>query len=159
MRIGCTRPPPIARPALSPTKRSHWTGITHARTIRFIYGVCASGTPKPERGSCSLPSDDPPGIDDLRPIQKPLAGGAFLQVDQTASPDQEVLWDVRECGEDPDMDRRIGLRTGCHRPQAAEAGRFTLHIDAGVFGNSIRKSFDRICDFPIYRQFRIWDRR
>jgi hypothetical protein len=30
------------------------------------------------------------------------------------------------------MDRRIGLRTGRHRPQTAEARRFTLHIDAGI---------------------------
>ena len=37
----------------------------------------------------------------------------------------------------PDLDRRVGLRAGRHRPQAAEAGRFTLHIDAGVFGDSI----------------------
>jgi hypothetical protein len=83
----------------------------------------------------------------------------FFQMDQAASPDQEVLWDVRECREDPDMDRRIGLRTGRHRPQTAEARRFTLHIDAGVFGDSIRKGFDRICDFPIDRQFCICDRR
>ena len=66
-----------------------------------------------------------------------------------------VLWDVRERGEDPDMDRRVGLRAGRHRPQAAEAGRVTLHIDAGVFGDSIRKDLDRICGFPINRQFRI----
>jgi hypothetical protein len=63
-----------------------------------------------------------------------------------------------KCGEDPDMDRRIGLRIGCHRPQAAEAGRFTPHIDADVFGDSIRKGFGRIRDFPIVRRFRLCDR-
>ena len=58
-------------------------------------------------------------------------------MDQAASPDQAVLWDLRERGEDPDLDRRIGLRAGRHRPEADEAGRLTLHIDAGVFGDSI----------------------
>jgi hypothetical protein len=51
-----------------------------------------------------------------------------------------------ERGEDTNLDRRLGLRAGCHHPEAAEAGRLPLHIDAGVFGDSIRKDFDRICD-------------
>ena len=46
-----------------------------------------------------------------------------------------------------------------HRPEAAEAGSVTLHIDAGVFGDSIRKDLDRICDFPSGRQFRTCPRR
>src|SRR5271154_440950 len=121
----------------------------------YPFTACALQRPGNQKGArVSYQSDTPTGIDDLRPIQMPLAGGAFLQVDQAKSPDQEVLWDVRECSEDPDMDRRVGLRTGRHRPQAVEAGRFTLHIDAGVFGDSIRKGFDTICYFPIDRQFR-----
>src|ERR1019366_10692190 len=71
------------------------------------------------------------GIDDLRPVQKPLAGRAFLQVDQTASPDQAVLWHLRERGEDTDLDRCVGLCAARHRPEAPEAGCLTLHIDAG----------------------------
>ena len=58
-------------------------------------------------------------------------------MDTAAPPDQAVLWDLRECGEDADMDRRLGLRAGCHRPEAAEARGVALHIDAGVFGDSI----------------------
>ena len=80
-------------------------------------------------------------------------------MDKATPADQAVLWHIRERGEDADLDRRIGLRAGRHRQEAAGAGCVTLHIDAGVFGDSIRKGFDRICDFPINQQFRICDRR
>jgi hypothetical protein len=42
-----------------------------------------------------------------------------------------------ERGEDANLDRRVGLCVGRHRPEAAQAGRLPLHIDAGVFGDSI----------------------
>lgn len=47
------------------------------------------------------------------------ASGTVLQMDQTASPDQVVLWHQRERGEDPNLDRGVRLRAGRHRPQAA----------------------------------------
>ena len=46
----------------------------------------------------------------LRALQKPLAGGTLLQVDQAASSDQAVLRHVGERGEDADLDCRLGLR-------------------------------------------------
>jgi hypothetical protein len=58
-------------------------------------------------------------------------------VDQAASPDQGILWNLGERGEDADMDRGVGLRAGRHHPEAAQAERLPLHIDAGVFGDSI----------------------
>ena len=48
-----------------------------------------------------------------------------------------ILRDFRECGEDADLDRGVGPCAGRHRPEAAQAGRLPLHIDAGVFGDSI----------------------
>src|SRR5271165_3161260 len=90
----------------------------HAQRRSGPFTACALQGPRNQKGAgVPYQSDELTGIDDLRAIQKPLAGGAFLQVDQAASPDQEVLWEVRECGEDPDMDRRIGLRAG--RPSSA----------------------------------------
>jgi hypothetical protein len=47
--------------------------------------------------------------------KKPLAGRALLQMDKATPTDQAVLWDIRERGEDTDLDRRIGLRAGRHR--------------------------------------------
>ena len=98
-----------------------------------------------------------PGVDGLRPVQEPLAGGTFLQVDQAAPPDQGFLRQFRECREDADLDRSVGLRAGRYHPEEAEAGRVALHIDAGNFGDSIRKSLDRIYDLTNGRQFRTRD--
>jgi Transposase DDE domain len=84
-------------------------------------------------------------LDHSRPLQKSMAGGVVFQMDQAAPADQAVLWDLRECGEDADMDRRVGLRAGGHRQEAARAGCHTLHIDAGPFGDNIRKNADQGC--------------
>jgi Domain of unknown function (DUF4372)/Transposase DDE domain len=54
-------------------------------------------------------------------LQIALAGGTVLQVDQAAPPNQGLLWDQRECREDPNLDRRVGLRPGGHHPQASHA--------------------------------------
>ena len=50
---------------------------------------------------------------------------------------KKILRDVRECREDTDLDRCVGVRAGRDHPEAAEAGCVTLHIDAGIFGDSI----------------------
>ena len=55
-------------------------------------------------------------------IQVPLASGIVLQVDQAASANQGVLRHQRERGEDPNLDRGLGLRAGGHRPQATGPG-------------------------------------
>ena len=59
----------------------------------------------------------------LRALQKPLAGGTLLQVDQAASSDQAVLRHVGERGEDADLDCRLGLRPRRHRQEAPRPGR------------------------------------
>ena len=45
-----------------------------------------------------------------------------LQVDQAAFADQCLLRCQRERGENPDLDRGLGLRTGGHRSQAPGVG-------------------------------------
>jgi hypothetical protein len=49
-------------------------------------------------------------------LQIALASGAVLQVDQAAPSNQSVLRNQRECREDADLDRRVGLCAGGHRP-------------------------------------------
>ena len=44
---------------------------------------------------------------------------------------------LRECREDANLDRGVGLRAGRDRSEAVEAGGLALHIDAGIFGDSI----------------------
>ena len=55
-------------------------------------------------------------------IQVPLAGRIVLQVDQAAPADQGFLRHQRERGEDPNLDRGLGLCPGGHRSQALGAG-------------------------------------
>jgi hypothetical protein len=74
---------------------------------------------------------------DLRFVQEPLAGRALLQVDQAAPSNQGILRHLGERGEGANLDRRVSLCAGRHHPEAAQAGRLPLHIDAGVFGDSI----------------------
>jgi hypothetical protein len=66
-----------------------------------------------------------------------MAGGTVFKVDKTAPTDQPVLRNFRERGEDVNLDRGIGLRVGGHRQEAVEVGCLPLHIDAGLFGDSV----------------------
>src|SRR5271170_473556 len=59
-------------------------------------------------------------IEHRRPVSLPLAGGAFLQMDQTAPADQGVLRHLRKCGEDTNLDRHLGLRPGRYRQKTVE---------------------------------------
>ncbi len=47
-------------------------------------------------------------------------------MDKAAPSDQAGLWDPRKRGEDPDLDRRIGLRAGLHRSESVEVSLYTL---------------------------------
>jgi hypothetical protein len=122
-----------------------------------ICGASVSGTPRPrdwQNAGVPHQSDHPAGVNDLRPLQEPLEGGAFLQVDQTAPADQAVLWHVGERRENPNLDRGVGVCLGRHRPQTAEHRGIALHIDAGLFGGNIRKGGDKNCIFARNLQFR-----
>src|SRR5271170_5121355 len=61
-----------------------------------------------------------------RLISLPLAGGAFLQMDQAAPADQGVLRNFRKRGEDTNLDRHLGLRPRRHRQEAAEPAAIAL---------------------------------
>src|SRR5208337_2844158 len=89
-----------------------------------------------------------------RRLQKPLAGGAFFQMDQTAPPDQAVLRHVGERREDANLDRGFGLCAGGDRAQTAQSGGAPLHIATGNFGDGIRKDRGTGSIFSISRQIR-----
>ena len=120
----------------------------HLRRIRFRDPETAKDADLPYQ------SDGAASIDGLRPIQKPLAGGAFFQMDQTASADQAVLWHVGERREDANLDRDFGLCAGGDRAQTARSGGGSLHIAAGYFGDGIRKNRDTDGIFSVRRQIR-----
>ena len=76
----------------------------------------------------------------LRALQKPLAGGTLLQVDQAASSDQAVLRHVGERGEDADLDCRLGLRPRRHRQEVPRPGRLALHFVTDPLGDPLREN-------------------
>ena len=60
-------------------------------------------------------------------LSLPMAGRTTLQMDKTASSDQEVLRHNQERSEDTNMDCHHRLRSGCHRQKTAQYRCFTLH--------------------------------
>ena len=60
-------------------------------------------------------------------LSLPLASRTILQMDKTASSDQEVLRHNQERSEDTNMDCHHRLRSGCHRQKTAQYRCFTLH--------------------------------
>ena len=65
-------------------------------------------------------------IEHRRFVSLPLAGGALLQVDQAAPTHQGILRNLRERGEDANLDRHLGLRPRRHRQEAAEPAAVAL---------------------------------
>ena len=47
-------------------------------------------------------------FDDCQTIQVPLASGAILQMDQTTLAHQDLLWNLRQCGEDAGPAHTLG---------------------------------------------------
>src|SRR5208337_3471532 len=82
----------------------------------------------------------PSGLDHRRPIQKQVASGAFLQMDQAAPADQAVLRHVGKRREDADMDRRLGLCPRRHRKKAPCLGGLALHIVANFLDRPLREN-------------------
>jgi Domain of unknown function (DUF4372)/Transposase DDE domain len=82
----------------------------------------------------------PSSLDHRRPIQKQVASGTFLQMDQAAPADQAVLRHVGKRREDADMDRRLGLRPRRHRKKAPRLGGVALHIVANFLDRPLREN-------------------
>ena len=68
---------------------------------------------------------------------------ALVQVDQTASSYQTLLWHLRKCGENANMDRHLGLRLGSHRKEKTQNRSFALHNITDSELNSFRKNTAR----------------
>jgi hypothetical protein len=107
---------------------------THLRRVRF--------NEPGNRKIARIPhqSDDPAGSNHLRTLQKSLAGRVVLQMDQAASSDQAVLRHFGKCGQDANLDRRVGLCAGRHCSEKAESRRFPLHFATGSIAHLVREN-------------------
>src|SRR5271166_2458193 len=121
---------------------------TPASIIPNTCGASASGTPKREERWCSSPTSSGcrprPSAHSTKAAGKacPREGGGrtVLQMDQTASADQTLLRDIRKCREDPNLDRRLGLRPRRHHQEAARPGRLALHTATDPLGHPLREN-------------------
>src|SRR3989338_374199 len=68
----------------------------------------------------------PVGTKHCRSLSLPLANRVVFQMDQAASAYQVLLRYFRERGQISNLDRRLGLRSGCHPAKATEDHRLAL---------------------------------
>src|SRR5580700_6291361 len=94
------------------------------------------------------------GYHHRRALQKPLASRTVLQMDQAALADQTLLRHIRKCREDPNLDRRLGLRPRRHRQEAASPGRLALQIATDPLGHPVRENADASSTCPRRFQMR-----
>src|ERR1019366_9542544 len=78
--------------------------------------------------------------DRRRNLQAALASGAVLQMDQTAPAHQGLLRNQRERRENTNLDRRFGLRSGCHRAQTARDRIQSLPNPTGLESYPVREN-------------------
>ena len=68
-------------------------------------------------------------------------------MDQAASPDQGLLWYLRERGESPDMDRCLCLRPGRYYQEANETETESLHNSTNLESVTFRENPHRASVF------------
>ena len=73
-------------------------------------------------------------------LQMPLAGGAVLQMDQTAPAYQSLFWHIRERREDSSVDCNLGLCVGGDNQKGIESGFESLHNSTDSERDFIRES-------------------
>jgi hypothetical protein len=78
-------------------------------------------------------------VDYRRAVQKSLASGTFLQMDQAASAHQEISRYQRERGEDANLVRRLHLRAHRYRQEGTATRRPALHFATDSFRLGFRE--------------------
>ena len=89
----------------------------------FSRTVASYQVPRSEDGQAAHLPDQPICLaspEHRRAVSLPLASGAVLQMDQTAPANQGVLRHLRECRQDPDLDRSLRVRACRHRQKAPQ---------------------------------------
>ena len=60
------------------------------------------------------------GVNDRRVVSIPVASGNIFQMDQTAFENQKILWHIRKCCQNSNMDCDINICSGCDNEKTAE---------------------------------------
>jgi hypothetical protein len=70
-----------------------------------------------------------------------------FQMDKATSQSKILFWNIRECGEVPNLDCRIGLCACGHNEETTQPSRKPLHIFTNFERVSIRKNTDLSNDY------------
>src|SRR3972149_1231370 len=80
------------------------------------------------------------GIDHRRTVSVSLANRTLLHMDQAAPSNQSILWNNRECRQDPNLDSNRRLRTGGHCQKTATLEPEPLHNSTDFECDAFRKN-------------------
>jgi Transposase DDE domain len=106
----------------------------HLRRIRFK-------DPESEKTlGVSYQPNGSAGRHDLRPLQKPLAGRAILQMDQAAPAYQKILRHLGQRRADANLDRGLRLRPHRHRQKTACPRPLPLHFATDFLRHHVREN-------------------
>src|SRR5438045_9626690 len=78
-----------------------------------------------------------------------LAGRTLLQMDQATSAHQAFLWGLTQRGQDPNLDRSLGLCVAGNGSQAPGVGTQPLSNFTNSQSDFVRKSSDFTGSFPL----------
>ena len=70
----------------------------------------------------------------------PMAGRAFLQVDQAKPAHQELLWHLGKCRQNSNLDRCLSICPGCYTQKAAQYPGKSLHNSSNIERLDFRKN-------------------
>ena len=84
---------------------------------------------QPDRQNLPFPNQQffDPRTNRRRALPVSMAGGIVFQMDQTTPENQILLWHVRECGEESDLDRYLGLCACGHHQKTTQPQNRPLH--------------------------------
>jgi hypothetical protein len=82
------------------------------------------------------------GADNSATVQMPVADRVIFQMDKTTPADQGVLRNIRECGQDADMDCDISICARSDNQKAAELAPQPLHNSTDFKRDSFRENAD-----------------
>ena len=95
---------------------------------------------KPQPLYFSYQQYEPSGGCNCRSLQIAVAGRTFFQMDKTAFENQGVLWDIRECRKDSNLDCNFGVCSDSHHKKATQFKAVTLHNSTDFKCCSIREN-------------------
>ena len=79
-------------------------------------------------------------LDHMRSVQKPVGSRAVLSMDQTEPSYKKLLWDIRKCSKDSNLDCRFSICSDSNHQKTLEAGTAALHFSTDSVSGCFREN-------------------